>query len=360
MNDTSTILCSGIALGVYTPALLYKKNIENEHKTADIVALESVFSIEKQEQLQRNKILFHQNFKLAKLAHRLPPAMSQHYDKQKADHLMEKWLDEKRSHFTVFSGFWIPLLEEYIAKSGREDIAVECIHMDAGLSPSWKRYVNSCDKYHNTWLWGDECIKTIPAGSDFEILAYEQRGNRLIVHGGGWGMGNFKEKVSCLANCEYELDIVKYEMVEEDESDIAYYRIDPAWVPWESYEFPPMLYGKGSNLSKMDARNYHNMLEISRRCKGIVSKPGGATLLDSILSATPLIMLEPLGEHEQRNAEIWKKYGFGISVEDWEKSHFSHSILSELHNNLLEYQEKIKPIQEGMNNVTTKNIQKTR
>jgi UDP-N-acetylglucosamine:LPS N-acetylglucosamine transferase len=67
----------------------------------------------------------------------------------------------------------------------------------------------------------------------------------------------------------------------------------------------------------------------------MVSKPGGGTMLDSIWSATPLVLLEPFGEHEARNAELWERLGFGISVDRWRDTGFAVEVLEEIHDNLL-------------------------
>ncbi|MFD2876800.1 hypothetical protein ACFTAO_13765 [Paenibacillus rhizoplanae] len=63
-------------------------------------------------------------------------------DPQLVTRLLGKWAEENRRVFMVFSGFWMPVLEEY-AKSYRKDVHVELIHMDAVISPSWKLYSNN-------------------------------------------------------------------------------------------------------------------------------------------------------------------------------------------------------------------------
>ncbi len=66
-----------------------------------------------------------------------------------------------------------------------------------------------------------------------------------------------------------------------------------------------------------------------------MSKPGGGTLLDSLWSATPAVLLEPFGAHEQRNADLWIQLGYGISFEDWQNQGFAPEVLQELHEALL-------------------------
>ena len=72
-----------------------------------------------------------------------------------------------------------------------------------------------------------------------------------------------------------------------------------------------------------------------RHNQAIISKPGGATLVDSLSAATPLILLEPYGEYEQKNGELWESMGFAISYQKWADTGYSTEVLEDLHVNLL-------------------------
>jgi UDP-N-acetylglucosamine:LPS N-acetylglucosamine transferase len=59
----------------------------------------------------------------------------------------------------------------------------------------------------------------------------------------------------------------------------------------------------------------------------MISKPGGGSLLDSFTAATPLIFVDPVGEHERYNRDLWTRLGFGVTVESWLASGCSLDVL---------------------------------
>jgi hypothetical protein len=65
-----------------------------------------------------------------------------------------------------------------------------------------------------------------------------------------------------------------------------------------------------------------------------LSKPGGCTLIDSLNSATPVILLEPYGYAEESNARIWEYLGFGISYSAWQATGYDGRVLEKLHTNI--------------------------
>jgi len=66
-----------------------------------------------------------------------------------------------------------------------------------------------------------------------------------------------------------------------------------------------------------------------------MARTGGDTFV-SLWSATPVVFLEPFGEHEHRNAELWEGKRFGLSFERWEKNGFAVEELREAHLRLLD------------------------
>jgi UDP-N-acetylglucosamine:LPS N-acetylglucosamine transferase len=74
---------------------------------------------------------------------------------------------------------------------------------------------------------------------------------------------------------------------------------------------------------------------VIRRSKAIVSKPGGGTLIDSLSSATPVILLEPYGNAEEKNGELWRHLGFGVPFATWQASGYDEATLARLHASLL-------------------------
>jgi hypothetical protein len=156
-------------------------------------------------------------------------------------------------------------------------------------------------------------------------------------------MGTFKSHIPELNARGIGLNIVVYFKEDSFEKNIKnrYYMIDPSWRPWHGnkrgrVEFPPFgeVYNESGDVFT-NREEYNELFYIIAGCKGVISKPGGCTLVESLASATPIIFLDPLGEHEEKNAELWTGLGLGITYEDWKNSEFSFDVLEILHNNLL-------------------------
>ena len=115
--------------------------------------------------------------------------------------------------------------------------------------------------------------------------------------------------------------------------------VDPNWLPWHKnknneHEFPP--FGEVNNKTEFkNKEEYHELFDVIRQSKAIISKPGGGTLIDSLASGTPIILLEPYGYAEQSNAEIWEYLGYGISYDRWKEINYDYQILESLHENIL-------------------------
>ena len=92
---------------------------------------------------------------------------------------------------------------------------------------------------------------------------------------------------------------------------------------------PPLAQAKGTG--ELDYRNnfeYHVMFDLVREARAIISKTA-STLVDSLAAATPIVMLEPFGEHEQKNADLWEYLGFGIPYSKWKEADFSGQSLKQ-------------------------------
>ncbi len=85
-----------------------------------------------------------------------------------------------------------------------------------------------------------------------------------------------------------------------------YFMVDSEWSPWNKnqnnqHEYPP--FGEIIDFNKKSFRNkeeYHEFYDLVKQSKAIISKPGGGTLIDSLASATPIILLDPYGYAEQK------------------------------------------------------------
>ncbi len=339
------ILCSGVALGVYIPAVHIHRDLESKGVFSEVYVLENLIPDDKKGRINENKIAFHKDFSVARMGQRVAGDILPIIDRDKLAEIFKSWIDQEIEHFIIISGFWVSILEIFKSRYPGRHFVGECLHIDSDFSPSWKKAGLGAPYYHNRWLISHKEKKIVSELhiTDLEPIPFYKRHNRFLTHGGGWGMGTYRSKLPELKKAGLDLDIMAYclsEVPEHQEND-RYFMIDPDWSPWlksikGKYVFPP--FAQVAPDKKTIFRNkddYPELFDITREALGVISKPGGSTLLDSLASATPLIMLEPFGTHEAKNAELWVDMGFGIYYEDWKKECFNPDILKKLHEELL-------------------------
>jgi hypothetical protein len=347
-QQTITILCSGVALGVYIPALLVDYQLRTRGLATEVVVLESLFTEEKQRKILENKRAFHQSFAVAKMGQRMTRDINPNLDLEKWNLVCNRWLREGRRLFLVFSGFWMTLLHAYQHNLATGQTWVQQIHMDAAISTSWKNSPKACEGVQPLWLFDDTSRQVnyqLIEPVEFNV-PYRQRPERYLIHGGGWGMGTYQSKISFLEEAGLDLDIIAYDPEEANSprSRQRYFMVDPEWSPWIKngsgvHEFPPFGEIKPGAVPQFRNRpESHELLHLACDARAIISKPGGATLLDSFATATPLVILEPFGDYEARNGALWQELGFGISFSDWEAAGFDPQLLEPFHQNILRSQ----------------------
>ncbi len=353
---TVTLLCSGFGLGFYTPGLLVEAGLKRQGIATEVLVFENVMGDAQRGRVDHSRRAYHEDFSVALMSQRIPQDIRKSMDAEAVGQLLSQWQAEGRRHFICLSGHWIYVLDMYQERLG-EELEVDLLYLDAMDSPSWKNVKKRIDKleerYREVWLFGNgkQPMYTYIdiAGSD-PVQPYAQREQRLLVHGGGWGMGTYREHLDHLHGAGYGLDIVLYEGDAPGNTDQGqrYYRMDPAWRTWQQnmegkHTFPPfarVIPGEPEHYTIHP--EYHGLCEIEREVKAIVSKPGGGTLADSFASGTPIIFLDPFGEHEQRNAELWEQYGFGITYDRWMSEYGGGAdILEQLHHQLIAARQKI-------------------
>ena len=129
-----------------------------------------------------------------------------------------------------------------------------------------------------------------------------------------------------------------------------FYLNDPDWDPLEKdtgHLFPPL--GTIKDNGEIDYRYYpefHASLKLMGEGIGVIAKPGGMTLADSIITETPVIYLEPMGPNEEGNRVIIEERGSGTSFESWKESGFSYELLEQFHYNL-------KNLKKGLADITS-------
>ncbi|ONI72112.1 hypothetical protein BWI15_18710 [Kribbella sp. ALI-6-A] len=326
------ILTSGVALGVHVPGLLLADRIREQGGTAYVSVLERLMPPQTLETTARSKQAFHRDFRVALAGQKLARNAAVSVDPAAVDQLFADWQRRGITRFVVLSGFWLTLLEQYVAKHG--PVAVDVCHVDSVRSPSFDKAGATSLPLRHVWLadadgGGVPC--SIPVTRDAPV-PWAERDRRLLVHGGGWGMGTYRERAGELLSVGFELDVIAYEQGDLSTSGVRYFMIDPDWHPWLDDGYPP--FGPAGQ-GFVQRTGHHGSFDLCRQALASVSKPGGGTLLDSLWSATPLVLLEPFGAHERRNADLWISLGYGISFEDWQRKDFAVEVLEELHTALL-------------------------
>ena len=339
-----TILSSAIGLGIYIPALLINYQLRKQGLDSEVMVLEDYYTPLSKNKFKKHQQAYHDNFSLALMAHRMTRDVQDNLDTKIINIILENWQDENRLHFITWSGFWLPIIDQYRKRVSPQKLKLDLCRIDAEISASFKIYPHHKDD-SEIWLWNWEqkkLIYEIPV-TDRPSIPYHERGNRLVIHGGGWSLGTYQSKIPELERKGILLDIIVHELLEANHKKDGnrYFMVDPDWNPWHKnqnnqHEFPP--FAEIMDLEQLEFKNreeYHELYDVISQSKAIVSKPGGGTLIDSLASATPIILLEAYGYAEQRNAEIWEYLGYGISYQKWQEMDYNFDILHQLHQNLL-------------------------
>lgn len=327
------VLTSGVALGVHVPGLLLADRLRERGTDVQVCVLERLLPPEKLATTERMKWAFHRAFRTALTGQKIATNPAEVASAAAVAQLFAAWRARDVTQFVVFSGFWLDLLARY-ARTVPRPLTIDVCHVDSVPSPSTALPASDLAVRH-VWL-ADANDTTLPYTipvTDDPVLAWSAR-SRLFLHGGGWGIGTYREQVTELRRAGFDLDVVAYESrdVGADDPAIRQFMIDPAWHPWLDDQYPPFgqLAADGSvNYQRGSGR--HASFEVTRYALATVSKPGGGTLLDSLWSATPAVFLEPFGVHERRNAELWQRLGFGLTLDAWRDSGYALEPLHRAH-----------------------------
>lgn len=342
-----TILTSGIGLGVYIPALLIERQLNALAVNADVEVIEGYYTAGSLRRHIAFREASRQNFALAQMANRMTRPVLEHLDMAAVDALLTRWAEQRRTEFIVWAGFWLPILEDYRRRVPGLRIRRDLCRIDAEVSPSFKVHQTLEGDGTPIWLWNvaDMALhQEIPVTREAPV-PFGQRGKRLVVHGGGWGLGTYAKALPLLAAAGYALDIVVHDPGERrvfGPHDRCW-MTDPDWEPWHRdaaarLAFPAVgAISADGTVSYTQNESFHGFHRVIRNAVGIVSKPGGCTLIDSLAAATPVILLEPYSGGEKANRLLWERHGFGIQFQDWAARGFDAALLEQAHAALLRH-----------------------
>ena len=334
------ILCASVGLGTYTPAVQLYHYLSARGYRLSIEVLECLFAPEKLLQIKSARERFQNDFRFALAAKR---ALSIHspadcVDVVKSATLMKVWRQAGEKYFVVFSGFWLPLLKEYQESVGSE-ITVDCVQMEVVLSPSWRTHLKDYPfPTRLVWFYSSSAGRVVQTLLPADHAAVSPRKRGLVLHGGGWQIGDYDSAMMALADAGYVLLVGR----SKDQPcipypNVQYFRVSSRWETWMAQpgDYPPLeLSGDGPFLPPENSST-HWLLQQIMTSSGIVSKPGGATLLDSLAAGTPLVFTSPYGDTEAQNARLWCSLGLGMSLADWERSGYNEKMLAQAQEQLL-------------------------
>jgi hypothetical protein len=291
----------------------------------------------------RSRRKFHADFRMALMAQRLATDITNQLDTAEAERTLQRWRASERRRFVVFSGFWATLLHRYIRDYAPGPVAVDFCHVDSAPSSSWGLVEKRLPGIRDVWFLHFE-TRAVHYRLDVNSappVPFAERAPRLLCHGGGWGMGTYRERTRTLAEHELLLDLLCYEHDELDALPGArHFILDPDWFPFRLRRgeslFPPLgSLQPGGAVHYTVNPEFPELYNLTRCASAIVSKPGGGTLIDCLSAATPLIILEPFGEYERNNGLLWRELGLGIDFDEWVRAGCSLKALEPLHHNLL-------------------------
>ena len=331
------ILTSGATYGVHVPGLLLARRLGAHGVPARVTVLERLLPDGKRTVVAGLKRAYHRSYRFAQASRKLGGNTGADVSAEAAEALFDDWAGRGVSRFVVFSGYWLGLIRRYQERV-RVPVPVDLCRGDAlpmqsflvGAVPGLRavREVNLADLPGNALPW------TIPV-TDQPPVPWPERRPAVLVHGGGWGLGSYRERAGEMAAAGIGVDLVVYEPADAV-AGCRRFMLDPEWHPWQDDGFPPWapVPDDGSPPRFTRAEAYPQAFGLARTATAIVSKPGAGTLLDSLWSATPLVLLEPWTESERGNAVLWQRLGLGIPFAEWRAAGFATAALAPLHHRL--------------------------
>ena len=325
------ILSSCAGFGTYTPSLLLRDELNDINVDTTVFVYETFLSETKKQQFIKYKENFHKNFRYAKIA----SSIACTFIKQSDDNFNEmniKFHDFDK--YVVMYGLWLPRLVEAQISINK----VICLHLDVVNTPSWDAVEEINNKINNIWMLGKD--GKLPKFR-FKNYTLQVNSKNIVVHGGGWGIDTFKNRLNDIDK-RYSLNVI-FSSYEECINKYTSFYIPINWMP-ESYnlEYPPL-----KNYINKENVSFN---EICMNSLAIISKPGGGTYLDSLRFCIPLIYLEPMAEHERLNLVQFEKLGFCCSFDEWKKADYSIDILKSIKQKITNEMRDIELISDAIKN----------
>lgn len=304
-NSKVAIFSSCAGYGTYTPALAMKKDMSSIGIDSEIFVFETFFAEKQKSQFLTYRNQFHDDFRFATMATGIA---SKTLHDTKISFLSKEHIQSKKfDKYIVLYGLWLPVLLQL----GIDIQQIVCLQLDVEDSPSWRAVRELSVGCENIWVIGND--GNIPKYK-FQDVYSNDKNKSLVIHGGGWGITNYLDILSKIQN-EYEIHVIHSSMSECSTEYNSYYT-PINWLPdRDNPDYPPL------NRYPQNAKTDFNQLCL--QSSAIISKPGGGTCLDSLRLHTPLIYLQGMAKHEEKNAEHFRELGYACSFNEWESTGFS-------------------------------------
>lgn len=332
-----------MGLGTYVPALHLLEYLRAKGHVVSMEVFESYFGEDVMKKYLKNKKEYHKSFKVAKLGHKLAEKkLSTVLDSDTEEKIMNRWKKEEAYRFVILSGNWASTVRKYRGfLNAQQELQAVIVHMDLGIAPSWKHVDNSDGFFTEIKQFDEEGICFfVETPYQRNVSLGELKRPAFFFHGGGWGMGDYREKKQEL---QQEKNCFVLELAHEREEmkpceKTKYYLMDPQWKPWipmenGEFSFPVMIAGDNGEI--LDNHNMKGLYQLYEECAAIITKPGGGSFADSIITGIPLVTLEPIAEHERKNQDALERLELSISFAQWRKSGFSMKVLQQIQKNII-------------------------
>lgn len=328
------ILASAVGYGTLIPSLLVSRRLRALNVPNRVYIVEGLFSDQYRSQFLLTRKAFSQDERLAQIAARLPIRYERAIDRKRETELISRWKTRGIKELLCFSASWLPVLSRYIVENN--DAYVCFCQMDESTSVVWDQMPTSLARNPVYKIMENGQVNLRIAIDDLPTKPFHDRNKSVVLHGGGWCLGDFRlktieipatftkntivnhtEMISERSNCNYFIDTFQPNLSKVDITGIAMPTI------------------KTTDVSQLNTeKQYHNILDVIADGVAIVAKPGGMTVMDAIITTTPLVYLNPVGKHEVGNSEAIEKNKIGISYSLWKQRRFSMDLLFDLHHNL--------------------------
>lgn len=311
-NSKVAIFSSCAGYGTYTPALALKKDLSAIGIHADIFVFETFMTEQQKTKFLAYRNQFHDDFRFASLATGI--ASKTLHDTNISFLSKESIQSKNFNKYIVLYGLWVPVLLDL----GIDIRQIVCLQLDAAESPSWHAVTHLSRKCNNIWMLGKDGNVPKYKLQDVDACATNKS---LVIHGGGWGITNYVDILRKIQNI-YEIHVIHSSISECSPCYYSYYT-PINWLPEKEHlNAPP--------LNRYPDHKKVNFYDLCFKSSAIISKPGGGTCVDALRLHTPLVYLQGMAKHEEKNAQHFKELGYACSFEEWEKTGFSAEKLDQM------------------------------